>query len=74
MSEQSLFDKLRPDYVSVPKETLDAAIRAMAGAREAIQACHGLPGWKIYEKNAPEMRRLDAALSSLRSLSEGVKE
>lgn len=41
-------------------EKLVEAVREALGA---IKVFHGEPGWDIYESNAPEMKRIAAALA-----------
>ena len=43
----------------------DALAEALRDARETIEALHGPVGWEIYQDNAPEMVRLDAALAKV---------
>src|SRR5690348_2668477 len=45
--------------------TANEALRdALIEARETIKALHGPIAWDIYDKNAPEMKRLNAAIKA----------
>ena len=45
------------------KEERDELVAALKDAQETIKALHGPVAWDIYDANAPEMKRLRAALS-----------
>lgn len=52
----------------VPDELARAAgpelAKALREARRTIRALHGPVAWDIYERNAPEMKLIDAALKA----------
>jgi hypothetical protein len=46
-------------------ESADFVLAALIKARETIRALHGDVAWEIYEKHSPEMKQIDAALTSM---------
>ena len=49
---------------TVDQERIAKLTSALADARVTIKALHGPIAWDIYEKHAPEMKKINAALNS----------
>ena len=47
-------------------DAIDDLVAALEEARRTIKALHGPVAWDIFERNAPEMKRIDAALAKAR--------